>query len=143
MTIVKKRQELPVFGDMLSNLFEDNFFEPVKSSMIKKTPSVNIFENEVDFKIQLASPGMNKSDFMIDVHENVLTISARKSTEKTEKEPRYSIQEFNYSTFKRVFNLPKNINKEEVSAKYVDGILEISIPKLVEEKAIKQRIEIQ
>lgn len=143
MTIVKKRQELPVFGDMLSNLFEDNFFEPVKSSMIKKTPSVNIFENEADFKIQLASPGMNKSDFMIDVHENVLTISAGKSTEKTEKEPRYSIQEFNYSTFKRVFNLPKNINREEVSAKYVDGILEISIPKLVEEKAIKQRIEIQ
>lgn len=143
MTIIKKRQEVPVFGDVLSNLFEDRFFEPLKNASIKRTPSVNIFENDEDFRIQLAIPGMSKSDFNIDIKENTLAISAEKTEDNIDKSANYTVREFNYSNFNRVFTLPKNVNKDGISAKYTEGILEISIPKVMEEKSINKRIEIQ
>lgn len=143
MTIIKKKQEFPVFGDVLSNLFEERFFEPLKQVNTRKTPAVNIFENETEFKIQLASPGMKKSDFDVDVTDSQLTISAEISSEKNEQETNYSLREFNYSKFSRTFTLPKNCKTEEIGGQYTDGILEITIPKITDSAKGTKKIEIK
>ncbi len=129
MTLIKKRQELPVFGDMMANLFEDKFFEPTHRHNARNTPSVNIFEDKKDFTIQLAAPGMKKDDFKIDLKKNTLSISATKESKTEKKEEKYSLREFNYNSFQRAFTLPKNADKEGITAQYHDGILEVKIGK--------------
>lgn len=143
MTIIKNRTELPVFGDMMANLFEDRFFEPIKRFAMQKTPSVNIFEDEASFTIQLASPGLKKEDFTIDLKNNLLSISAGESKKEVEEtETKYAVREFNFTHFKRNFNLPKNTNPSEIKAQYTDGILEVVIGKKERESEILKKIEI-
>ncbi len=143
MTFITKRQELPVFGDMMTNLFDGHFFEPIRkqSTQTKKTPSVNIFEDEANFTIQLATPGMSKDAFKIDLNDSKIEISAKEEKkEEVEKEEnkavknRYTVREFDFKTFKRVFTLPKNADNTKIDAKYHDGILEVKIAKKESEK---------
>ena len=110
MTLIKThRNEFPVFGDVMANLFEDRFFKPSKNWSTRNTPQVNIAEDNNGYAIELAAPGMNKDAFDIDLKEKILTISATNKVEKeaTSDEKKYTLKEFNYSEFKRSFNLPK------------------------------------
>ena len=143
MTLVKKRTEFPVFGDVMTNLFEDRFFEPIKRSIFTHSPSVNIFENEVAFTIQLAVPGFKKENFEIDLKNNRLIVSAEIKEENEELKPNFTLREFNYSQFSRSFNLPKNADQSNIKAGYTDGILEIVIAKKEQEKLITTKIEVQ
>ena len=70
-------------------------------------PATNILNNEDDFVIELAVPGMNKSDFKIDVDNDVLTISSEEITESEKVEANYTQREFYHKSFKRSFSLPE------------------------------------
>ena len=60
-----------------------------------------------------------------------LTISAEKETNTEQKEDAYTRKEFNYSSFKRSFNLPERaIETDKITAKYTDGVLQLVVPKL-------------
>ncbi len=141
MTLIK-RNEFPVFGDRMSNLFEDDFFAPfINKPQTKTVPKANIHEEEKAFKISVAAPGMKKEQFSIDLDGNLLKVSAE--TEKTKKEEtKYSLKEYSYSSFLRTFRLPKNADQKNISATYFNGILEVSIPKKKHEKKVAKKIEI-
>lgn len=143
MTLVQKRTELPVFGDVMTNLFEDRFFQPVKRNFTSTSPSVNLFENETAFTIQLAVPGFSKDQFKIDLKNNRLTVSAAVQEEKEDVKPNYTLREFNYNEFTRLFNLPKSADQSSIAASYTDGILEIVIAKKEEEKLVSRQIEVK
>ena len=70
-----------------SSLFDDNFF-PVVSQRNTSMPAVNIREDEKNFTLELAVPGIDKKDLKIDINEDVLTISSENKNEKEEK-PRW------------------------------------------------------
>jgi HSP20 family protein len=108
-------------------------------------PAVNITENKDDFKVSLAAPGMKKSDFNIDVQGNILTISAEMEEKKEEKEENYTRKEYNFSSFSRSFTLPDEVNKEKIEATYVDGVLNLSLPKKEEAKkaAISKHVAVK
>ena len=80
---------------------------------------------------QLAAPGLQKSDFNINIENDYLVISAEKKTEKEEtgNEGKFTRREFNYSSFKRSFQLDENINREGIAASYENGVLSITLPK--------------
>lgn len=105
------------------------------------TPSVNILSNTDNYELHLAAPGMEKSDFKIEVDQNKLIISAEVSNKSNEQESNFIRKEFNYFSFKRSFTLPKDqIDLEKISANYTDGILKINIPKIEKQNtaSIKQ-----
>ncbi len=91
-------------------------------------PAVNITENEKDYLVSMAVPGMKKDDFKIDVEGNMLTISSEKEENKEEKDKKFTRKEYNFSCFSRSFTLPEEVNKEKIEAKYNDGVLKISLP---------------
>ena len=98
-------------------------------------PAVNVSENDEEFIIEMAAPGMKKDDFRINLDRNVLTISSTRKNEKEEKKANYSRREFSYQSFQRSFTLPEaTVNSDKVSARYEDGILYIHIPKRDEVK---------
>jgi HSP20 family protein len=123
-------------------LFED-FFKPLNnwfdySSPVGKmitVPSVNIVENPTDFKVSLAVPGMVKEDFKIDVEDDMITISAQKEENKEEKDEKFTRREYNFSSFSRSFTMPENVKQDAIEATYVDGVLQLVLPKKEEAKA--------
>ncbi len=99
-------------------------------------PAVNVKENDDEFILDVAAPGMKKSDFKIHYDNGRLTISSEISNENIEKEgERTTRQEFNYRSFQRSFNVQENVvDPDKINAKYEDGILHVSLPKRDEVK---------
>lgn len=126
---------LPAWSSMVDNLFagSDDFFH----SWWKKEhlPAVNVVETEKSYDVSIAAPGLKKEDFKIEISKGVLTICAETETEKEEKKDDYMRREFNYSSFKRSFWLPENVNPNAIAAGYNEGILTLTLPKKVVEKA--------
>lgn len=121
------------FSPFLSNLFDDDFI-PVMANRTSSMPAVNIREDEKNFILELAVPGMEKKDLKIDINEDVLTISSETKNETEENKDGYKRKEFSYSSFCRSFYIPENVNREKIGASYKDGILNVELPKQEEEK---------
>jgi HSP20 family protein len=97
-------------------------------------PAVNIKEDDNQYIIDVAAPGMDKKDFKLELNHNVLTVSAEKEEEKEEKKKKFTLREFNYTSFRRSFTIPEILNEEGIKAGYQNGVLSISIPKKEEAK---------
>jgi HSP20 family protein len=120
------------YTPMLRGFFDD-FFRPVRQDQPEDNfmtmPAVNIKETDGNFHLEVASPGLKKDDFKIDVEKGVLTISAQKEQSEQTKEDNYTRREFRYASFKRSFQLPEGIKEEDIQATYQDGVLIIDLPK--------------
>ena len=92
-------------------------------------PAVNISETDKDYLVELAAPGMTKSDFNINLHRNVLTISSEHKEENKEEGKNFTRKEYSFKSFERSFTLPEAVNQEKIDAKYQDGVLKIPLPK--------------
>jgi HSP20 family protein len=94
-------------------------------------PSINIREQKDKFLVELAAPGLKKEDFNINVENDILTVSCEKESEtnEDEKSEGFTRREYNYSSFSRSLALPENTDSSDISAKYEDGVLCLSIPK--------------
>jgi len=96
-------------------------------------PAVNIKENNDDFTIEVAAPGMKKTDFSINYDSDRLTISSEKKEETVDE--KYNRREFSYQSFCRSFEVADNlIDSQKITAKYKDGILYITLPRREEIK---------
>ncbi|MBP6459351.1 MAG: Hsp20/alpha crystallin family protein [Crocinitomicaceae bacterium] len=148
-TLVKRNPTFPTVNSFFNDFFGNDFFDwntPAFSPKGSTLPSVNLKETETGYEVELAAPGLNKEDFVIEVHNNVLSISSEKKVEKEEKDEQgnYTRREFNYSSFKRSFTLPKSAEEKNVQAVYDNGILKVSIAKKETEKEkIPTKIEVQ
>ncbi len=98
------------------------------------TPSVNIKETDDHFGLEVAAPGLKKSDFNIELDNGLLTISSEKKVEDTQEEGHYTRKEYSYQSFKRTFTLPDSVDAAGISAVYEDGILNVVLPKKEEAK---------
>ena len=134
----------------LPSIFNDFFDNEWLEKRNTTSPAVNIIENEDEFRIEVAAPGMTKEDFNVDVNpDNELVISMEKKNEEKEEDPKkkgtYLRREFSYSRFQQSLLLPDNVETEKISAKVEHGVMTIDIPKKkVEEKApASRRIEIK
>jgi len=113
-------------SNLLRNFFD---FETGISS-----PAVNIVEEKEEYRIEVAAPGLQKDDFKVDLHNNLLTVSCEKEIKNAEENSKYTRREFCYSSFQRTFTLPNTVESEKINASYENGVLQISIPKKDEAK---------
>jgi len=135
MTLVRYQNQFPsLFDRFFSNELESwnrNNFSNTNTTL----PSVNIKEDGDAFFVEVAVPGFEKSDFNIELNNDLLTISSEKQVNDEVKDgERISKQEFSYQSFTRSFTLPELVEDENISAKYENGILSITIPKKEEAK---------
>lgn len=97
-------------------------------------PAVNISEDDNNYQLTMAAPGMKKADFKVDIDGNTLIVSSEKESSKEEQSKRFSKKEYGYSSFSRSFAIPEDANREKIDAHYEDGILKLTIPKKEEAK---------
>lgn len=141
MTLVKfnnkTRNTAPYFNNVFDSLFSDAIN---KNQSVNKVPSVNIYENETAYKIELAAPGLTKEDFKIDLKKDNLSVWAEKKAEANEVAKDYSRKEFEYTSFARSFVLPEGVDSDKITAEYTNGILLITIGKKEEAKLTHKEI---
>lgn len=136
MALVKWRNQDDNFPSF-SNFFEDFFSRDVYNGNLRgaNLPAVNISEDDDNFEVEVAAPGLKKDDFKINLENNLLTISGEHKEENEEKEgKKISRREFNYTSFNRSFTLPETVEADNIQAKYQDGVLRLTLPKKEEAK---------
>lgn len=125
-----------IFGRELFN-WENNNFSTTSTTL----PSVNIKETTDTYEVEVAAPGLAKSDFKVTLDGNLLTISSEKQSQKGNEQENFTRREFSYQSFQRSFELPKNVvDEENISARYENGLLQLSIPKKEEAKQKPPRL---
>lgn len=128
------------FSNLIDRFFNDTVARS-GGSAYSFVPRVDIIEEDKVFEVHVAVPGMKKDDFKIDVNDNFLTISGERKYTREKKENNFHSVETQYGTFSRSFTLPENVDATKISAKYLDGILELTIPK-DEKKVLKTTIKV-
>ena len=128
------------FNDVFDSIFNDTFFN---DRLISRVPAANISESDNHFHVELAAPGLQKSDFKISLDRNQLSISVERQHGQQEVQKNYSKREFSYNSFVRTFTLPDSADAEQIEAAYDNGVLKIDIAKREEAKAVRKQIEIK
>jgi len=130
------------------NDWVDRFFDlPLNTdfnfSRAVNVPAINVKETEHEYKLSIAAPGLEKNDFVIQVNQGILTISAEKEETKA-TDDKYNRREYNYSSWSRSFTLPEDAVDGKISAEYKNGELKIEVPRNAEKKkAVGKQIEIR
>src|SRR5690625_272441 len=140
MSLIRRNHWLPAyFYELLNTDWMDR--NRHLRNFGKSTCAVNVKENDYEFILEVAAPGMKKEDFKLELDNNVLSISSEKKEEKEteDKEEKFTLREFSYSSFKRSFTLPETVDHSKISADYKDGVLKIELPKREEAKVQPKR----
>lgn len=129
----------PVFPSFFNKFLEGDLMDWSNTNFAgtnSTLPAVNVRENDDEFLIDVAAPGMSKENFKVNYENGRLTVSSEKKDEKKGKsEEKYNRREFSYMSFQRTFTIPENmVNGEKINAKYAEGILRITVPKREEVK---------
>ncbi len=131
----------------LPDIFNDFFDNDLMVRTNATAPAINVIENENDYKIEVAAPGMTKEDFNVHVDEDnnlVITMEKKNENKEEKKEGRYLRREFSYTKFQQALILPDDVDKEKISAEVNNGVLNVELPKLAKETVkAKRTIEIK
>ena len=145
MTLAKF-QPVPATKFFTNNFFDEffnrNLGEVVGSDGALNQPAVNVVETPESFKLEVAAPGFDKSNFNIHVENDTLTVSGQREAKAQVEGEKMTRREFRYESFNRSFKLPKSVNLETISAVYENGILNVVIPKKEEAKPVIKTITI-
>lgn len=108
-------------------------------------PDADFVEEPNQYVLKVDLPGMQKDQINIQANKTDLTISGERKTERQYKSEKDGIQQWERSSgsFNRSISLPADANSDAVSAKYENGVLEVTIPKLTPEKTQAKKVKIQ
>lgn len=140
LPVMRKRVLFPTHNDdfigrnSLSSFFSDGADYTV--------PAVNIKENDKQFEIEVAAPGLSKQDFNVNIEKNVLTVSSEMEVKNETEKENFMRKEFGYNSFSRSFSIPESVDMEKIKASHKNGILKIELPKQ-EEAKLKHKQEIK
>lgn len=118
------------------NSFVDDFFTELPGLFRNEAEPqwkgfvpVNILETEKGYSLEVVAPGFEKTDFKVNLDQQVLTISAEKKEEVKDETKKQIRKEYNYRSFKRVFTIDEKIEANNIEAQYVNGVLTLNLPK--------------
>src|SRR6187549_3986914 len=105
------------------------------------TPAVDIHEEPGQFVVRADLPGVKPADIEITAEKGVLALRGARNFEQKNDDGHYSRVERVSGKFVRSFTLPENVATDQINAKFKDGVLELTIPKIA--KPEPRRIEVQ
>ena len=140
MNLIKWQPSHNILNDfdlMIDNIFNDGW--NLHTSPRNSThPAIDIKESENEYTIIADLPGFDKSNINLSIDEGYLIIKANEE-KVNDSNGRYMLKERSVRNYSRTFSLPDNALDSKVSAKYSNGILNITIPKSKEvNKNVKQ-----
>ena len=119
----------------------DAFFGADRDQSRRWVPPVDLVEAEDHFLLKADLPGLTESDVSIEVQDGTLTISGERLAEHESQERGWYRIERSFGSFSRSLTLPDGVDPDAISARFENGVLEVSIPKPEERKP--RRVEIK
>jgi len=102
--------------------------------------SVNIYKTENSYELLVFAPGRIKEHFHIAMNGNELTVSY--TPPEGFPRPEWILREYSRGGFKRSFTVDESIDQQNISAKYADGVLQVSLPVIAGKENVKKEIVI-
>lgn len=144
---------LPVMNSnsWLPTVFDDFFNSEWMPKMKATAPAVNVKEDVKTYTMEMAVPGIKKEFCRVSINaDGNLEIAIEnklehKEEEKGEHKEHYLRREFNYSNYQQTYELPDDIVKEDITAKVENGVLTITMPKVIskdDEMKVQRQIEV-
>ena len=134
-----------IFGENLFDDFFDDFDaldkrffgkqNPLYGKHAKNLMKTDVRETENTYEVDIDLPGFKKDEIKVDLKDGYLTVSAAKGLDrdKQDKDGKYIRQDRYAGACSRSFYVG-DVESTDVSAKYEDGILKISLPKHVKKE---------
>ena len=98
------------------------------------TPVLDVRETDKEYLVLVDLPGVNADDVTLEVSDRVLSITGSRAAVETGEA---QLTERPYGPFARTLTLPQGVDEDEIAANYVDGVLELHVPKPVEQQPKK------
>ncbi|MEZ4885753.1 MAG: Hsp20/alpha crystallin family protein [Chitinophagales bacterium] len=138
----KERKE--AMRDFFNNDFDKHFdFRNRSSKYGRRVARMNVVENAEHIQIELSAAGRSKADFQINLEDNQVLVISAESVEDAKVEGATTIQkEWGFPAFKRTYPIPDNVDTNQISATYENGVLTVTLPKKKVEKKESIRIEV-
>jgi len=105
-------------------------------------PRAEAKASDARYEITLELPGVDKDNIDIALHEGVLTVKGEKHSERKEEGEGYFFSEREYGRFQRTFRLPADAKGDKIAADFSNGVLKITVPKMVEETVQPKKIRV-
>ena len=120
----------------------NRYGNPARGGFIRsmQRAAVNIYKTENSFEMLVFAPGRIKEHFHLDVNGNELSVSY--TPPEGFPRPEWVLREYSRGGFSRTFTLDDSIDKENISAKYADGVLQVSLPVIAGKENAKKEIVI-
>lgn len=99
-----------------------------------KSPKVDVIDRDKEVIVKAELPGVDKKDVDVTVTNNTVTIKATTSHEEKEEKGDYYRCEMSRGSFARTVMLPADVAEDKAKAKFKDGVLELTLPKIKESK---------
>lgn len=106
----------------------------VRGKSLTRVPAAEMEDTKNAIHLKLELPGMEAKDLDVQVTEKAVSISGERKSEPKTEENGVTRSEFHYGKFQRVIPLPARVQNTNVTAEYKDGILNLTLPKIEEEK---------
>jgi len=101
------------------------------------SPPVDVREDEKEVTVKAELPGMEEKDIEVNLADNGLTLKGEKKAEKEEKGKDNWYRETRYGAFQRFIPLPEGLDREKVDARFKNGVLTVTLPRLEAAKSKK------
>lgn len=133
------------FGEYFSKNKEAAAGESIfsETGSLLRFPAVDIQEQKNTYVIHAEIPGMKKDGIEVEYRDGYLTICGEKKFEHEEKKKDFHRIERSYGSFHRTFEIPEEINEEDIKGEYKNGVLELKLPLKNPEKRKTKRIPIE
>ena len=134
MNTLITRPRSSVFDSFFGDNFFNSWYVPSRAlssdqSSLDWSPSVDLIEKEKSYLIKAELPGIEEKDVSIELDDGILTLKGEKKSEYNEEKDNIYRNEIYHGSFARRFRVGE-VDQENVSAKFKNGILKIELPKL-------------
>ncbi|MFQ6370491.1 Hsp20/alpha crystallin family protein [Shewanella sp. YIC-542] len=117
-----------------------NWPSPFMAGERRWLPATDISENADSYQLKVELPEMKKEDINLNIEDGCLVLSGERKQEHTDD--KQHLTERFYGQFVRRFQLPDNVNEDAIDAKFDDGMLYLTLPKIAEKADTKHQIDI-
>jgi HSP20 family protein len=118
----------------------NGLFNAVASEFAPISPPVDVAEDQNGYRFSIDLPGLKSDSLEVKVDDGTLVINAERAEPSWAKDARVHRAERHYGRIHRAFRLPNDVGHEAIKAAYKDGVLEVTIAKLPEAKAVKVEV---
>lgn len=136
--------EIEPLRRQMDRLFDEitGYDRGLTSTQTPWQPAIELRDNGDALSLRAAVPGMEAQDLDVDVSRNAVTIRGEHRQEEENQDKGFFRSEFQYGKFERVVDLPIAVNNEQAEGKFENGILNLYLPKLEQEKNSSVRVNI-